>query len=428
MIRGYEAAGLDRPPRAALVTLVRTRLGVDDAIESLQVASKLESRFQYERVSGLARELVREEEATLCSDLPSIVVGTGPQMLALPKEPRRGLLGALALEGHNVTVTARYKVGKSTLTENVAKACTTGGLFLARYPVEAPRRVAYLNYELDVDDMVDRIIRMGLDADALERLLVINLRGHRLPLTMPGGRDWLADRLLEHRAEVLVVDPFGAAFAAAGGDNENDNAEVRRFLIALDELKRRASCPSLFMPLHTGRRDQTEGDEAGRGATVVDDWADVRMILTKDDAGYRYLRTEGRAMDLEESRLGFQEGRLMLASSDQGVNRYRARNQAHLDAVVAAVKANPGMNTRGLRTALGSFGVKNTAAKDEARDKAELERLVHVHHKGSASLYYLGPSHPDVDDCPEGWGQLPLPTPTPEDDADDGELVQQEQF
>lgn len=404
-LAGVDIEGLGRPATAEIVALVRERLGISDDGQAAQMAAKVSDQRKVEQIRTLARQIVREEEVARDTNLEAIPATTAAVLLAQPREPKRMLLGALAHQGHNVTVTARYKVGKSTVTENVTYACTTAGLFLARFPVEHELRVTYLNYELDEDDMVNRIKRMGLDAAALDRLQVINLRGHRLPITMPAGRSWLTARLIDHATDVMIIDPFGAAFAAAGGENENDNAEVRRFLIALDEIKRNSGVQSSFMPVHTGRGEQTEGDERGRGATVVDDWADVRMILTKDDKGCRYLRTEGRAMDLEESKLGFDgdTGRLMLATSDMGVNRSRARNQEHLDAVVAVVKVNPGMITRELRLQLGALGVKSNEAKDAARDRAVLEKLIHVHQKGVAHRHFLGASHPEDEPCPEGW-------------------------
>lgn len=386
----------------AMLAAVTEELGVT-GLEAAQLAEKLAYRFDQERVTRLARRMVHAEESARDADLDSIRLYTGTELLARPRTERRRLLGDLVMVGHNVTITARYKVGKSTVVENLTRSLLTGSHFLGRYETAGPVRVALLNYELDADDMELRVRAMGLDAEALERLLVVNLRGHRFPLMVPAGRDVLVKALSDHGAQVVAVDPFGAAYAAAGGESENDNAEVRRFVTALDEIKRLAECPSLFMPIHTGRAEQVEGDERGRGATVLDDWADVRMILTKDKEGARYLRTEGRAWDLHESRLGFDEGsnRLMLGTTDLGLNRRKAADLERAAAVAELVAESPGIVKRNLRDALAGLRKED---RDGAIEGAVASRLVHIHPgPRGAHLHYAGPPH-EGQDCPEGAG------------------------
>jgi hypothetical protein len=214
--------------------------------------------------------------------------------------------------------------------------------------------------------------------------------------------------LADHRADLLLVDPFGAAYAAAGGVSENDNAEVRRFTTALDEIKRLGGCRTLVMPVHTGRGEQHEGDERGRGATVIDDWPDVRMLLTVDDKGDRYLRTDGRAFCLAESRLGFDPNgrRLMLATTDLGVSRRSARRIERQALVVEAVAETPGINSRELREHLGANGIGFNDDKTAAIKDAREARLIHVHAGARAAhLHYPGEPHLDEEHCPGGWSR-----------------------
>lgn len=392
--------GCPTPLDPAMVEAVEKEFSVS-GLHAAQLAERLAFRYEQERIGALARRLVRDAQAARDADLDSIEVLTGTELLQRPRLPRQRLLGDLVMVGHNVTITARYKVGKSTLVENIARSLLMGEDFLGRYAVATPQRVALLNYELDAEDMELRVRAMGLDTGALERLLVVNLRGHRLPLMVPAGRDALVSTLLEHRAQVLAVDPFGAAYAAAGGESENDNAEVRRFVTALDEIKRLAGCPSLFMPVHTGRGEQVEGDERGRGATVLDDWADVRMILTKDNAGARFLRTEGRAWDLHESRLGFDEGdnRLMLGTTDVGLDRRKAKALENASVVRDLVKGSPGIVKRELRDNLTGLRKDD---RDSAIGAAITGRLVHVHPGPRGAIcHYVGGPHEGID-CPEG--------------------------
>lgn len=396
----------DEGPSAEVVDLVRDEFGIEDA-GVFPMAARVEEAIQREQVTRLARRLVRDAELLRDTDLEAVDVVRADELLGRPKEQRRTILGALLLEGHNATVTAGYKVGKSTLIESVAASAVTGTPFLGRYPMTTVMRVVLLNYELDEDDIDDRVRRLQLPLEAQRRLRVINLRGHRLPLMTRVGRDWLVRRLAEHQADIVIVDPFGAAYAAAGGVSENDNAEVRRFTTALDEIKRLADCRTLLMPVHTGRAEQIEGAERGRGATVLDDWADVRMILTKDDSEVRFLRTDGRAMNLYESRLRRDDasGRLMLATEDMGVSRRKAKAESRAQLVLEIVRDSPGINGTGLRELLSAKDVTNNDVKTEAISKAKELGLIHTHPgKGNAVTHWRGRSHEGAD-CPEGWAQ-----------------------
>ena len=404
-VASTQPAADTEPPPVEIVELVEDELGVG-GIDGLRLAAQIAERRVYEQIVTVARRLVRDDALARETDLNAIDVVTASALIVRERPKRRDVLGDLLLEGQNATVVARYKAGKSTLVENMARAAVTGGQFLARFAVPEPLRVVLMNYELDEDDMTSRVAGLSLDDDALERLLVVNLRGHRLPLMARLGVRWLAGTLAHHRADVVIVDPFGAAFAAAGGISENDNAEVRRFTTALDEIKRLSGCRTLVMPVHTGRGEQGNGDERGRGATVLDDWPDVRMLLTVDESGHRYLRTDGRARGLNESRLGFDEydRRLMLASTDLGLSRKAARRAEAVETVVKLVREAPGINTRELRDALGAEGVGHNYDKDKAIADARSEHRIHMHTGPKrAVLHYAGEPHDEVESCPEGW-------------------------
>lgn len=393
------------PPPVEVLEIVEDELGIT-GIDAMALAVSITERRTYEQIVTIARRLVRDDQLARETDLGAIdVVGAGA-LVTRDRPKRREVLGNLLLEGHNATVVARYKAGKSTLIENMARAAVCGGLFLARFAVPEPLRVVLMNYELDEEDMAGRVAALSLDDDAMERLLVVNLRGHRLPLMSRLGVRWLAGTLAHHQADVVFVDPFGAAFAAAGGISENDNAEVRRFTTALDEIKRLSGCRTLVMPVHTGRGEQTNGDERGRGATVLDDWPDVRMLLTVDESGHRYLRTDGRAVSLTESRLGYDEyeRRLMLATTDLGMSRRAAQRAAAVDAVVELVDETPGLNTRELRDALGAVGVGRNDDKDKAIADARTDRRIHVHAGARGALmHYPGEPHEEAETCLGGW-------------------------
>lgn len=401
-------AGKPRPVADPwLVDAVAEQLGVTRA-EAELIAPQIGDRIAYERTVGVARRLVRDQQLEREADFAGIDVVPALALLSRDRPARRRVLGDLVLEGHNVTVVSEKKGGKTTFAGSVIRSVVTGEDFLGRFPVPEPLRVAFFNYELDERDMDLRIRRLGLDDQALERLLVVNLRGRRLPIMTPAGRRWTADVLADHRTDLWIVDPFGAAYASSGGESENDNAEVRRFTIALDEIKRLADVATLVMPVHTGAAVHEAGTERARGATVLEDWPDVLMYLTKDKDEQRFLRTDGRApYRLYESRLGFDEatGRLMLATTDLGLSRTKAKKQGLVDLVIKVVRDTPGLKNGDLNQAVvAAGGPSNNQERPALIADVLAQQLIHRHPgRGTAQLHYEGPDHDPNDPCPGGW-------------------------
>jgi hypothetical protein len=377
-----------------LVGIVATEMGLNPA-EAERVAMEVDDRRHRDHVGRIARRLLDDDQAAKDQNLDRARAVDAAAFVAESESPPVPLLGSLVAEGHNCTVTAQYKAGKTTLLESAAAALVTGRPFLGVFDTNRPRRVAFLNYELTESDLRARLRALDLERDDLGRLLVVNLRGVRLGLTTPSGRAWLIDHLAGHRADVLIVDTYGAA-SAPSVESENDNAGGRRFLTALDEIKLLAGCPSLLMSAHTGRVPQAEGEERARGATVLDDWADVRAVLTRDKAGGRFLASDGRgAYRLPESRLHFDEARrrLTLNDDDLGLNRAAARADDVARTVLAIVTEQDGINASRLRDALVEEGVTNNGDKAAAINRAKDRDLIHTHKDGRTVRHYRGPNH-----------------------------------
>jgi len=391
-----------KPPAPALVARVAADFGVE-GVEADLLAREAERRIEATGLQRLARDVVDQRQAERDQHLEAIVTIRADRFVAQVDDPVRPLLGTMMSEGHNVVVTARYKVGKTTVIENGVAAMVTGLPFLDRFEITHPRRVVLLNYELTEQDQRARLKALGLNPADLERLHVVHLRGRRLVLTAPSGRDHLVRLLVEADADVLIVDTFGAALSHCGLD-ENKNSEARRFLDALDEVKLLAGTPSCLITAHTGRAQQEEGAEHARGATVLDDWPDVRVLLTKDDDGSRFIYSEGRAVDLPESRLTFNKstGLLCLAHEDVGVSRRLSKADALIEQVLHLVAAKPGMSKRQLQEEVQAGG--GDGGRNGLRDAIGLaQRRGHLHHhlgEKRAHLLYLGAVHHQDSPCP----------------------------
>ena len=367
--------------------------------DELAAAITLQVRLREARIAEVAQRRIAERTAVTDQRLDTIKVATGLEFLSQSDQPVLPLLGELVAEGHNATLTAAYKVGKTTMLAHASAALLTAGSFLGRFQIDRPRRVAWLNYEMTCGDQRALLRALNLPPDALTRLLVLGLRGSRLCLTTPAGRDRLVARLIEHRAEVLIIDTYGAAVAPSV-ESENDNAGVRRFLSAIDEIKELADCPSSLMSCHTGRNTNADGLDRARGATVLDDWADVRLLLTRDhQTEIRFLSSEGRSSyDLPESALQCHPatGGLLLPDGSVGTNRAAARANKAVEDVVRIVAKQAGLMTVQLRQALPGT---NNGAKGAAIAQAKKRGLIHDHRDGRSMRHYLGKSHPPTNAC-----------------------------
>jgi len=260
--------------------------------------------------------------------------------LAIPDEPVRYLVDDLVPSGANVLLTAQFKAGKTTLSSNLVRSLVDGDSFLGKFDVNKPDgRVAIFNYEVDERQYRRWLRDIGIINQDL--VSVLNLRGYRLPVIHPHIEDWIVRWLADHEVSVWIVDPFARAFVGCG--DEVSNSDVGVFLDTLDVIKERAGVQELILPTHTGRAEMAIGAERARGATRLDDWADVRWILTVDDQQRRFFRATGRDVEVEEEMVSFDPDTRHLRMG--GWNRAGMRRKDLEDAVIAFVRENPGLGT-----------------------------------------------------------------------------------
>lgn len=305
------------------------------ALAAQERAEKIRAKAEDERIRREARRLVDAEEARNAFR-PPVEYGTLADELAMPEEEVAYRIDQVMPAGANTVLTAQFKTGKTTLVNNMVKSLADGKPFLGRYPVQQlDGRIGLFNYEVGAAQY-RRWLR-DTDIEHPERVALLHLRGMRLPLT--SMEDWVVDWLKRHEVEVWILDPFARAMVGSG--DESDNTEVGVFTDTIDVIKERAGVRELIMPAHTGRAEQEIGKERARGASRLDDWADVRWILTKDDDGNRFLRCSGRDVEEPEQRLRYRhEDRSLIGEA--GVDRAGARRGGFMLSVVECVRLNPG--------------------------------------------------------------------------------------
>lgn len=283
------------------------------------------------------------------------------QELEQPDEPVAYRIQGLLPAGGNAIIAAQFKAGKTTMINNLARSLADGEPFLNRFTIEPPDgRIAIWNYEVGAGQFRRWLRDIGVSNT--DQVCVLNVRGYRLPPTVPQVEAWIVKWLTDHDVSVWIVDPFARAFTGSG--EENSNSDVGLFLDSLDVIKERAQISELVLPVHTGRAEQEQGQERARGATRLDDWADARWLLTVDDQGRRYFRAAGRDVDVDEELLTHDPDthRLTIGGWDR-----RGMQVCDLAGELACwVAENPGLGTNEIVDGVGKGRSRVVAALQSA--------------------------------------------------------------
>jgi hypothetical protein len=284
--------------------------------------------------TALRDRLRRERAARGWREPTAADHGLLPDLFTRPVPAIPFLVDSLQGRNHNVGLTGQYKVGKTTLLCTYVKVLVDGEPFLLR-PTHLPdgQRVAWLNFEMDTDDLLDYLRPLRIEHP--DQVALLNLRGLRLPLLTDPAYDWLKKWLIEKKAGALVIDSW-RRLCSSCGLNENQPAEVEELTQRLDQLKKEAGVPALLVTAHTPRERLPEGEERARGATAFDDWVDVRWVQTRSN-GARFLAAQGRGVPERERALVFDETtrRVTVGGGDRGQRR-REEGVEHVVNIVTA--------------------------------------------------------------------------------------------
>ncbi len=335
-----------------------------------------------------AREIVSEiKERTHPKPKPD--AGTITELLARPEANKWRIDGLLPAGGRMLFV-AQRKTGKTTAVGNLSRALIEGSDCLGRFPT-APLsgRIVVLNYEVTGAQFARWMHEVGVPGD---RMYAINLRGCANPLASEAGRAELVDLIREQSGEVLIVDPFGRAYT---GRDQNDAALITPWLVNLDQVAEMSGCTELILTAHAGWNG-----ERTRGSSALEDWPDVIVTMTKDaETAQRYLRAEGRDVDIDEDRLEYDELTRSYSFAGEGSKAGAAERRQMdklVDALADTVARNPGKGLRALFRIMRDDGVPwASGVEAQVSREAEKRGLVEVRMGANRSrLHY--PTGPGV--------------------------------
>src|SRR5690606_9728263 len=110
-------------------------------------------------------------------------------------------------QGHNTTIAARYKVGKTTLITNLIRSFADGEPFLGEFWTERTTgNIVVFNHELSDNQFTNWLRRAGIKNT--DKIIPVNLRGKGLYLQDEDAQEWAIELLRACNAEVWIVDPL----------------------------------------------------------------------------------------------------------------------------------------------------------------------------------------------------------------------------
>jgi hypothetical protein len=318
----------------------------DRMTEADLYALELEREVRRQTMQREARGIVLAAEAlSAWTRPPAWSLGA---LLAEPEQPIMWTVERLLPTGSNVVINAQFKAGKTTLLINLIRALADGKPFLGDFPISdtTDGRIAFWNYEVSAQMMTRWLRRAGIHN--VDKVCGLNLRGFGTPLLAPPIMEWAVEELKRNDVRHWLPDPWGRMIV---GTDENSNTEVGRWLDVLDTIKERAGVENLILPAHTGRTPQEQGSERARGATRLDDWADVRWLLSVKEET-RYFRAHGRDVDVDEGHLTFDPLTGSLTYSEGGrVWEGKGADVEHR--ILMGLMTQPGQSRNALAKGLG---------------------------------------------------------------------------
>lgn len=219
--------------------------------------------------------------------------------------PTRWRMEGWLPQGTTTLLSAHGGVGKSNVSLQLAVALAHGEP-LFEVPTHQAK-VLVLSGEDEAQTVHFRVANackaQGVGMRSLQgRMVVYDLTQHDCVLWRDGAptsrMQWLIDVTLRHQAEVIVIDNASDVFA----DNENDRAQVRGFMRALNLIAHQTSAAVLLLA-HVDKASVRMGagldtNSTFSGSTAWNNSARSRWAMVRDDNG------ESVTLRHEKSNLG----------------------------------------------------------------------------------------------------------------------------
>jgi len=317
----------------------------------------VEKEAERMRVRNEARDRVNRE---LMLNLPLEEGLSFDELREATLEPDSFRVGELFPAHGRVMLAAVKKTGKTTLGINLVRSLVDGEKFLGEFAVKQVNgRVGIVDLEMSPG----KLFAWYEDAEIedISKVIFMPLRGKTGTFNVldESRRREIADWLIAKQVEVLIIDPIRPLTASLGLD-ENSNGDMGRFLDSMDALMTLGNLNELVLVHHAGH----EGNRP-RGASAFGDWPDAVWYYSQDDEGLRFLRAEGRDVDMPSRLISYDPDTRRLSIGEVAVPTPAKRGRdddADDAALLAFLTSNPDSSVRTIIDAM-EFG----RARVEAR-------------------------------------------------------------
>jgi hypothetical protein len=253
-------------------------------------------------------------------ELPTPLVDW-PEAYGIGEDPAQWLAEPLIPDASAVAIFAKGGTGKSLLALWLAAGLATGQGLTG--PAEAVD-VLYLDYEMTIRDVVERLEDMGYDdPEALAHLHYASLPTLAPLDTAAGGAAIVS--MAEHlKVSLVVVDTFGRA--VTGDENEADT--VRNWYRWTGQLLKTAGIG--FLRIDHAGKDAKRGQ---RGTSAKNDDVDIVWEMTDRGHGEYLMQTTKRRVSWVQERV------VLLRTDVNGILGYRVRDDDGLRVRVDQVES-----------------------------------------------------------------------------------------
>lgn len=214
-------------------------------------------------------------------------------------EPTRWRVEGWLPERTVTLLAANGGVGKSNLSLQMGVAMATGTEFVG-LPTK-PSRVLVISGEDEGRTVHFRVANICQDlqiplSSLADRMMVYDMTQTDCVLWRDGSpterMQWLADTVVRHRADVVIIDNASDVFA----DNENDRTAVRGFMRCLNTIAGGTGAAMLLLA-HVDKASVRAGagldsNSTFSGSTAWNNSARSRWAMVRDDSGAVAIRHE----------------------------------------------------------------------------------------------------------------------------------------
>ncbi|WFR71417.1 AAA family ATPase [Prescottella defluvii] len=248
---------------------------------------------------------------------------------------------------------AQFKAGKTTAVREIVRSLLDGDKVFGRFPVNVPpgTEVALIDSEMPLENLKEEYDKSG--TLELGRLNLRSIRGveRSFDVRVRAVRERWAQQIAP--GSVIVFDCLYSVLAALG-ISENDDT-VAAVLLGLRALATECQALGTIVVHHLGKDDE----RGARGHSSIEGFADVLCRIRLDGPlgsdAERTFTAYGRGVDVEQGVLVLGEDHHLTLES-RADKKAAAKSHAHdADdaAVLAALRAQPGLSGSALRDAAG---------------------------------------------------------------------------